>query len=119
MTPLERAVAEAWVIAGRELGVRVTVPATLTGIGEIGVEAPVLVHDFGGHGGTVVLVMGEPSEAIASNSKTQYHISIVAPHYRLYRRSLFVERLIDWGYFGSPASRPYWYTGAPRGASAI
>jgi hypothetical protein len=119
MTPLERAVAEAWLIAAHELGVRVIVPVTLRGIGTSDVETPALVHDFGGPSGMVGLVLGEPSESIASYSGTEYRVSSVAPHYRLYRRGLFVETLNDWGYFGSTASRPDWYTGEPHGASAI
>ena len=112
MTPLELQVADAWQIASLELGFRVTAPATIDLAGSSKLIVPALVHGFGRKLGTIVLVLGEPSERLASAVPEQYYYSLVAPHYNNYQRDLIIETLNDWGYFGTADARPSWYTGA-------
>jgi hypothetical protein len=112
VTHLEREIADAWLAASRDLGVQVTTPAPREICGSSGLFAPALVQYFGKNRGAVVLVLGEPSETLAPTLHEYYFVSIVAAHYRQYRRDLFMETLNDWGYFGPRDLLPPWYTGA-------
>jgi hypothetical protein len=112
MTHLEREIADAWLAASRDLGVQVTTPAPREIGGDSELIAPALVHYFGKNVGAIVLVLGEPCEALAPILQRHYFVSIVAPHYRHYQRDLFMETLNDWGYFGPRELLPPWYTGA-------
>jgi hypothetical protein len=119
MTRLERAIIAAWARAAAELGLRVTSPATLEGLHCAPCTVPVLVHDYGRPAGTVVLVLGEPSELLGgllARAAQNYRTALLAPHFRSYDRERFVATLADWGYYGSPAERPAWLP--PPGARA-
>ncbi len=111
MTRLERAIIEAWARAAAELGVRVTSPATLEGLAPAPCTVPVLVHDYGRPAGTVVLVLGEPSELLGgllARCAQNHRTALLAPHFRRYDRERYVATLGEWGYYGSPALRPAW-----------
>jgi hypothetical protein len=112
MTPIELSVAAAWRAASKELGVVVTAPAAAKIAQHLDVVVPVLVHHFGRESGALVLVIGEPSEALRPVLGATNFVSAVAASYATYERDLFVDTLNDWGFFGPPELRPSWYTGA-------
>ena len=104
----------AWFAAASDLGIRVTAPFVLVDSEDHReLELIALIHDFGGPSGTLVTTtnvdVGEIEKAAASSG---YFLSLLSREaYGRYDRSLFVDTLNDWGYFGTDA--PGWYTGAP------
>lgn len=109
----DQAVAEAWLVASADLGIRVTTPFTFVGpLGEY-FECIALVHDFGKPAGTIIATTNESfNELFDASRATDYYVSALNPaHYARYDRKLFIETLRDWEYVGPDHSAPPWYRG--------
>ncbi|KRC65109.1 hypothetical protein ASE12_10250 [Aeromicrobium sp. Root236] len=105
-------IADAWRTAGVELGIHVTAPARVQ-LGSAVGEFDAFVADFGSGAGTLVAsshrVLDSATREAAKRSG--FFVSQVDPEsYAVFDRSLFVDTLNDWGWFGTD-ERPDWYTG--------
>lgn len=108
----EQHLIDAWLTASRELGVDVVAPFWLvTDAGERYSYVAYLPH-FGSPRGILVAALPAdlPSDpALERAAKSQGYIcSFVADIYREFDRPLFVETLVDWGFFGAKDQRPAW-----------
>ncbi len=116
MTPVESAVAKAWEAAGQDLGIDVIAPYLVREPDGSEWQAAAFVPSFGSPRGTLVAVLGEPSEALSRRSAVPALVSLVTESYCEYVRSLFTDTLNDWRFFGPADSAPSWFTGEPWGA---
>ena len=72
----------------------------------------VYLPDFGSEHGTLLTCRFDAEAVSEAADQTAYYQSGLNPRaYEPYRRSLFVETLNDWGWFGDAASAPAWFTG--------
>jgi hypothetical protein len=104
----------AWRQAADDLGITLRAPYILEpGSGTDGIECIALIEDFGSSNGTVVFGRHSASELARSTAKEQGRfVSLLdEDSYSSYDRSLFIETLNDWGWFGDPDRVPEWYTG--------
>jgi hypothetical protein len=111
MPILEEQVADAWRAASAALDLRFEAPFTLkTRAGQYSCIG--WLADFGSPKGTILLLdIGSMygSDAWRSAENEGYFVSALnGDMYRKYERSLFVETLRDWGYFGDPGRQPLW-----------
>ena len=111
-TPLDAVVAT-WHTAASELGIRVVTPFEVSTDSGTTVF-PLFLPDFGGASGMVFCVRGVPLGDPAAAKQAGYYCSVLYPQgYSRYDRTMFIDTLNDWQYFGPPESRPAWYTGTP------
>jgi hypothetical protein len=107
-------VVEAWRQAAQDLGVAVRAPFMLAADtdGEA-IECIALIEQFGSPNGTVVLGRHNSSESTRHAAKAEGRfVSLVdEASYFSYDRSLFIDTLNDWGWFGERSRAPDWYTG--------
>lgn len=112
MTETEAQIVAAWMEAAAELGFQFTSPFVVTLPDGSRQEHLGLVHHFGRRVGTLISVLGEPSQHFRRPVGEDYFWSILDPGYSRYNRDDIIETLDDWGYFGPVASRPQWYAPA-------
>lgn len=112
--------AQAWLEAAADLGIRVQHPFTFTNrSGVTATTQGVYLPDFGSRAGTLLVCRFDPEELDRLADDTDFFCSGLNPlSYEPYRRDLYVETLNDWGWFGPPDDRPGWYTGAWWGKDA-
>jgi len=104
-------VVDAWRAAAADLGIRVTVPFTLTDRHGVAIEFTALVHNFGTRGGTLVWTMPDALDAMRLPTGVPYFVSMLnAAVYGEYDRTRFVATLEAWGWTGA-GSPPPWYRG--------
>jgi len=114
MHPEDQGIADAWLVASADLGVRVTTPFSFrTPVGEH-FECILLVHQFGSPAGTVIATLNEPfNEFLDAARATGYYASALNPaHYAKYERSTCIETLKDWTWEGPQHEAPAWYRAA-------
>jgi hypothetical protein len=103
--------AEAWLEAGKDLGLEVIYPYDLESQGRI-YEYVALITHFGSAKGTLVLPLEADNEAVRQGRQDGYFVSRLSEDsYGQYDRSVFVDTLNDWGYCGEKSACPPWYTG--------
>lgn len=95
MTSTEAKVVGAWREAAATLGVRFTTPFTITLPDGTRQECLGLVHQFGRRGGTIIAVIGEPSEPSDPLTTDDYFWSILGQSYCSFDRQLFMDTLDD------------------------
>jgi hypothetical protein len=107
--------AEAWIRAAEDLGVRVWHPYTFTTTNGVAATTQgVYLPDFGSPAGTLLVCRFDLDAVCAMAEDTAYFRSAINPLvYEPYRRALYVDTLNDWGWFSDPSNRPPWYV-APR-----
>ncbi|MGC4068434.1 MAG: hypothetical protein QM784_28065 [Polyangiaceae bacterium] len=110
MTRLE--LTRAWIEAAAELGIRVQAPYQHYFPDGTVLVAEAFVPDFGSPAGMLVIAL-EDAARVAALSGSGLAYSALGQSYDAYDSTLFRETLDDWGWFGSPAIRPNWYTGKP------
>ncbi len=96
-------------MAARDLGISVVTPFRLKLEAGHELLCEAFVPDFGSPHGA--LVLGMDHEYADAVRRVGHWVSLLGPIYRNYSRSLFIETLVDWGWFGERASAPAWYTG--------
>lgn len=104
--------AQAWLEAAGDLGIRVVHPARfITAKGTLATTQGVFLPDFGSEQGTLLTCRFDPDEVHEVAERADYFQSTLSPHhYEPYQRSTFVAALNDWGWFGS-SSPPDWFAG--------
>jgi hypothetical protein len=112
-TNIDEGICRAWLEAAKDLGIRVVAPFTLeVAPGEATMfEAHIL--DFGGPKGAVVGILEDDPPWKDIRKRDGYYGSNLGPHYRQYKRQLFIDTLNDWQWFGESQGQPAWYTGKP------
>lgn len=113
MTERESKVVAAWQEAAADLGFRFTSPYVATSTGGLQFEALGLVHEFGGHIGT--LISAEPEADLYPPVGDGYGVSYLAwDGYSRHDRDSWIEMLADWGFWGEPSRTPSWYSPGPN-----
>jgi hypothetical protein len=109
---LDTKLSEAWREGGAQLGIRVTAPFELTlPDGEV-ITVEVFLPDFGGPKGAVLLELTEEKNERASRARTAgVYVSQLGSDYRSFDEDLFRFTLDDWGWYGTAADQPSWYSG--------
>jgi hypothetical protein len=107
--------AQAWLDAANDLGIRVQHPFTFTTpAGVTATTQGVFLPDFGGPDGTLLTCRFDADDVYEFAEQTPYFRSALNPHsYEPYCRELYIDTLNDWGWFGDPSNRPSWFTAAP------
>ena len=107
--------AQAWLEAAEDLGIRVQHPFTFTtATGATATTESVFLPDFGSSAGTLLLCRFDADDVCELAEETAFFRSALNPQsYEPYRRDLYIDTLNDWGWFGFPPARPSWFTGAP------
>lgn len=106
---MNRAIADAWLTAAVDLGIAVTAPARLT-VGDQVEDFDALIEDFGSQAGTAVVALGSATPARAEMARTVgvFLSELSGGAYEEYDRTLFIDTLRDWGWFGEPSLAPDW-----------
>jgi len=114
-TALQHAsIVAAWKAAASDLGIGFISPFDLISTGSrlayLG-----MVPDFGSPKGTLLASIDDSIEQLSRVAeRSGFFFSALAPQeYSKYDRVLFVETLVDWGWFGAADRRPTWLTRAP------
>lgn len=109
--------AQAWLDAADDLGIRVEHPFQFNSTsGMVATTYGVYLPDFGSPSGALITCRFDSEEVQTAAGDTEYFESALNPHhYEPYNRQEFIDTLNDWGWFGSPADVPRWFTGSPWG----
>lgn len=105
---------EAWKQASDELGIRAVAPFTISH-GQITVACVAFLPDFGGTHGMVIGSTEPPDfktdPALIEGAKAlgMFYAFLNPEAYSHFDTQVFQRALVDWGYFGSPESRPVWF----------
>ena len=94
-----------------DLGIAVSGPVEIVLPSGQRFEAPLLVHDFGGPKGMVVVCDGEIVLRLGDEIvEAGYGISNLGEPWKkeLYDRQTHIEMLSEWGWWGPESSRPEW-----------
>jgi len=106
----------AWQLAGRDLDISVFAPYRVTdpAFGKP-LECLALVPDFGSPHGTLVVGRHTATAAVRLFAERAGHfLSLIDEDaYSSYERTLFVDTLNDWGWYGESDRQPVWYQPAP------
>ena len=104
--------AQAWIDAADDLGIRVEHPFQfVTTERRQCDDSGRLPPDFGSEKGTLLTCRFDSDRVYEAAEATDYFQSALSPHhYEPYRRSVFVAALNDWGWFGRSAA-PDWFAG--------
>jgi hypothetical protein len=102
-------ISTAWLNAAADLGIRVVAPFSFAFPDGRKVRAEAHILDFGSPTGAIVFGADHP--LVGELRRVTHWHSVLFESYRKYDRSLFVETLNDWGWFGDKGSTPAWYTG--------
>lgn len=108
--------AQAWLDAARDLGIRVEHPFHFRAPdGSTVTTQGVYLPDFGSERGVLLTCRFDADTVCDAADQTDYYQSGLNPRaYEPYRRALYVETLNDWGWFGDEASAPDWFAGSLR-----
>ena len=107
MGNLDARMVGAWREAAADLGIRLTSPFEAQADDGAQVDLEGFLPDFGHPAGMVFISNGRRVKPL----KLGLYASSLSPAYQVYRRSLFVDTLNDWGWFGAADRRPSWFTG--------
>ncbi len=113
MSHVANPMAQAWLDAGRDLGIRVVHPFRFTSRdGKTAETQGVFLPDFGSAAGTLLLCRFDSDIVADTAEDTEFYRSALNPiHYEPYNRLHFIEALEDWGWFGDPSLAPDWFAG--------
>jgi hypothetical protein len=109
----EQRVIAAWIVAERELSIRVVAPFEFRA-GAASYNCIAYLPDFGGPRGMLIEAFvprkSPRNKALDRDAQAAgyYRSSISADVYQDFDRAKFQEALVDWGYYGPAVSRPQW-----------
>jgi hypothetical protein len=108
--------AQAWLDARDDLGIRVVHPFELvTNSGRKVQTLGVYLPDFGCPAGTLLSCRFDPEWIDDLLDDTYYYSSGLNPNaYEPYNRELYIQTLSDWGWYGANDQIPLWYDQAWR-----
>lgn len=104
---IKRNIVEAWISASKDLGIKIQPRFSVYSENNEAISCLLLVEDFGSKLGTAVFAELHESPHPLFSAKG-YYVSTLGDLYTAFNRSLFVETLNDWGYFGDPGNKPEW-----------
>jgi len=104
---LDTRMIEAWRQAATDLGLRLTAPFDTTDKQGRPIQVEGFLPDFGGPSGITFVSFARRIQP----ANVGLYGSVLFEIYRKYERSLFIETLEDWGWFGPADGRPGWYAG--------
>jgi hypothetical protein len=110
---------EAVIAAWMDLGIRVEAPYTLNDEYGQQYQYVAYIRDFGNKKGTLIPIGLKPNidydtEALNVAKKNGFYYSILNTEcYSDYKEEFFKATSDDWGYFGPPELKPFWYTEMP------
>jgi hypothetical protein len=108
-TEKDKQLIDAWKTASRELEIEIISPFEInTENGKV--RYPVLVRNFGGKKGTIIARHAYFMDYPMPKHKDYFFSAVNADMYSHFDRKLFIETLIDWGYFGSDENKPEWFS---------
>lgn len=110
MNPFVRA----WIEAKNDLNIKVIHPFVFETKDGLKIESiGVFIPDFGSKNGTLLTCRFDSDEVMDLADETTFYQSGLNPHsYEPYDRTLYIDTLNDWGWFGSPEELPEWFSGA-------
>jgi hypothetical protein len=110
-------IANAWLEAGRDLGIEVVSPFLLQSPEGRELQYVALLPQFGSCKGMLLIETLDWDRANIATSK-EYGYSCLTLHtYGVYERSVFVNALFDWGWTEGRGIPPLWYSEAECEAS--
>ncbi|HEX2698013.1 MAG TPA: hypothetical protein VHM28_09910 [Anaerolineales bacterium] len=118
LSEIEDAISKAWLEAAVELGINVEPHFVLSVDGQNYIFIA-LIREFGGQKGTLICPINDWKIYSPIAKSYGYYCSALANSYTKYQRTLFIETLDDWGWFGTLENKPSWYTGKPWGEDAL
>jgi hypothetical protein len=99
----------AWKTASRELEIEIISPYEMnTENGKV--RYPEFVKNFGGKKGTIIARHSYFMDYPMPKHKDYFFSAVNEDVYSHFDRKLFIETLIDWGYFGPDENKPIWFT---------
>jgi hypothetical protein len=101
----------AWQKAAIDLEIEIVFPFILETNDDQIFRFELLVKKFGSKLGTIIFHMDEMDEGKIAKKYGYYYSGLNPVKYCVYDRKLFIETLVDWGYFGSKMEKPTWYSG--------
>jgi len=108
---LEQRLVEQWQKAAKDLGIHVTAPVELRDAAGQPFTCEALVHEFGSPTGAVVVSPKTERRVRAHLRSVGDRLWVSGWGRRLtgYNQRHFMEKLVDWGWFGKPGGEPTWY----------
>jgi hypothetical protein len=112
----DRSIAGAWNAAALDLDIRVTAPAQLK-VGDRVEEVDAVIADFGSRGGTAAVRLHTLTAEVQEIAEAlgMFVSQLASEAYGEYDRSLFIDTLNDWGWFGAEGQAPTWLDPTPWG----
>ncbi len=111
LSPRRRKVVQAWQAAQTDLGIEITPCYTYKNAGGKRQCALLWIKHVGSPKGTLVNLTTDPPKTVKKifMQENNYFISALNPAaYGKYHRELFIDTLIDWGWFGPSEQTPDW-----------
>jgi hypothetical protein len=97
-----------WETARDDLGIEIAAPYDLEVQPGVTIRADLLVRDFGGRPGTLVVTeYSRVRSHLNTLEELGYGFSVLTAA-RSYDRSEFIDMLSDWGWTGEAARKPSW-----------
>ncbi len=109
---IEKSIADSWLLAAAELGIRLTWPFVLMQDG-MEYEFIALLPDFGSPSGALICSFDKWNLYTHVARSKGFYCSGLTESYARYERRLFVDTLNDWGWYGPAEEKSIWYTGEP------
>ncbi len=97
----------AWETACIELGIEIITPFIINLRNEE-LKFPVFVKNFGRKKGTIIVQEGYLEDHTIPRIEDYFFSALNPEVYSEFNKDLFIETLIDWGYFGSQKKKPKW-----------
>lgn len=108
----KHSIIDSWKDAERDLGISVSGPVNIRINDQISIRADMLVRNFGGRLGTIVVEDYSAIEPyVSAICAAGYFWSNFGPPTRqhAYDREMVIDVLRDWGWSGLPEDAPSWY----------
>lgn len=104
-------VIKSWRQAATDLKLNIHAPFLLSTADGRQIECLMMLENFGSKKGTVI-ISTDNMDDFNEPEKVGYYCSALNPlSYSNYDRDIFVDTLIDWGFYGLAPQVPSWYTG--------
>jgi hypothetical protein len=106
---------EAWTKASEELGIKINTNQIIKLNNGKEFEFSLHIENFGGKLGTLLTGIDNSHLLNFTEFKSEsYYLSCINEFsYEKFEKSLFIDTLNDWGWFGPEYEKPSWYTGKP------
>ena len=113
MTDVNDKLVAAWLEASKDLGIAVTAPYRVVASGEELLLCEAFIPDFGSPTGALAVSPRSRRKVRPVLREANRWYSELGDSYDRYKRTLFIDTLNDWGWFGQAHLKPDWFTGQP------